>query len=475
MPKRKRSSPAPAQSRATDPLTRQKNLCTARLTAAQKPLIAALRLGAGFERQKHSRRKKTAVAKKDTKALERLEAEYATLKGLDMEKLADQHLRRTVSKVKSLREAEALKEYVEGLEKGGEVTTELLNVRARLYKVDAVRKVIDEVVGDLKGILGVGGGATKEVSTKDDGKEKKQLKAVDKEDVDMLHGSAEEGDPYDIFSARIAAPSSGEEDSEASVTDDERPPSIGESDSEHDEDDDLEAGSAGSESEAGADSFEAFDDVNDDDDDDNETAHAKASTHITSLSRSIAPPSYMSDSESDSDTSTLAPKKKSKLDLQPPTSSTFLPGLSHAAYLSGSESDASDLDVDIAPRKNRRGQRARQKIAEAKFGAAAKHLEKQRRNEGWDAKRGAVGEEKRGGARGRSDNVARGRGPQQSGTNAEPLGDRRGTGAGAPLKKDRDDKGVLHPSWQAAKQAKESKKLKIEIGGMKTAKKVVFD
>ncbi|KAH9876605.1 hypothetical protein J1614_003736 [Plenodomus biglobosus] len=465
MPKRKRSSPAPAQSRPTNPITRQKNLCTARLTAAQKPLIAALRLGAGFERQKHSRRKKTAVSKKDTKAIERLEAEYAVLKGLDMEKLADQHLRRTVGKVKSLKEAEALREYVEGLEKGNAVSTELLNVTARLYKVDAVRKVVDELVGDLKGILGVGEGVGKgkEVENKGNAKEKKQGKAEEKEDIDMLDVSDEEGDPYDIFSARIAAPSSGEEDSEASVTDDERPPSIGDSDSEHDPDDDLEAESADSESEPDDDSFEAF---SDDD--------IKASTHITNLSHSVAPPSDISDSDSDSESLSLVPKKKSKAELQATTGSTFIPGLSHANYISGSESDASDLDVDIAPRKNRRGQRARQKIAEAKFGAAAKHLEKQRQKEGWDPKRGAVGEERRGrGERGGRERAPKGRGPQQSGTNAEPLGERRG--GGAP-KKERDDKGVLHPSWQAAKQAKESKKLKIEIGGPKTgSKKLVFD
>ncbi|KAA8613640.1 BUD22 multi-domain protein [Pyrenophora tritici-repentis] len=40
----------------------------------------------------------------------------------------------------------------------------------------------------------------------------------------------------------------------------------------------------------------------------------------------------------------------------------------------------------------------------------------------------------------------------------------------------RDDKGELHPSWQAAKMAKESKKLKIDLSGSKMAgKKVVFD
>lgn len=413
-----------------------------------------------MERQKYSRRKKFAVKKGSTKDIARLEAEYAVLKGLDMEKLADQHLRRTLGKVTSLKDTEALKEYVEGGEKPGAVAgSHMLNVTARLYKVHAVKKVVDKVVEDLKQVLGVGTMQKDITESKNPGA--KETHTMDKDDTAMSSGD-EDGDPYDIFKARIAAPSSGEDDSEGSVVDDERPPSIAESDGEHNPDDDLEAESEDSDSET------------------NNEATSKLSIngnskHIAALSRSVAPPSDMSDSESEDES--LAPTKKRKAEAKPldTSSSAFLPGLSHAAYISGSESEASDLDVEIAPRKNRRGQRARQKIAEAKFGAGAKHIEKQRRNEGWDPKRGAVGAEKRGrGERGGKDRVSRGRGPQQTGENAEPLGERRSGGV-AP-KKERDDKGVLHPSWQAAKMAKESKKLKIVIGGAKTpGKKVVFD
>lgn len=435
MPKRKRSTSPPSRS--------AKKQCDARIATAHNSLVIALRLGAGFERQKHSRRKKTAQAKNDTKAIERLEAEYKILKGLDLDKLADQHLRRTVGKVKSLREAEALQEYAAGVEKGS-TDAATLNVTARLYKVIAVKKAMDSAIEDLKTIVGAGNSmnGTKEGAKEGAKKESKPSKQQN-QDVDMVDASDDEDkeDPFAAFNARIAAPSSGEEDSEESVSDDERPPSIGDSESEHDPEDDLEAQS---DSEKG--SFQGFSDEEE------------------------AAASVPSDSETDSDSESLAvPSTKSKsksIKEEATTTSSFLPALSHAAYFSGSESEASDLDADVAPRKNRRGQRARQKIAEAKFGAKAKHLEKLERKKGWDPKRGAVSGDRQG--RGERRGPPRGFGPQQSGGNAEPLGERGGGGSR------RDDKGTLHPSWQAAKAAKESKKLKIDLKGSQS-KKVVFD
>jgi len=417
-----------------------------------------------LERQKHSRRKKDATKKNDQKAIERLEAEYTVLKALNLEQLADQHLRKTLARVKSLKDAEPLREYIAGIREGSK-DTNTLNVTARLFKVIQVKKVVDGVIEELKGILGVGKGDAAVADSKADA-EKKPKKAVateaaEKKDVEMKDASDGEDDPYMAFSARIAEPSSGEEDSAGSVTDDDRPPSIADSESEHDPEDDLEAESESEGDDEEDTPFEGF------------SSEDKTDSKTSMTLRSIAPPSDDSESETDSDEASIPTKKsKTKLDDAKPTSSAFLPALSHAAYFSGSESEASDLDEDVAPRKNRRGQRARQKIAELKFGQKAKHLEKAQRNAGWDPKRGAVADDKR-----QRKGKPTGRGPQQSGTNAEPLGDRRD-------KKDRkmglgvkrDDKGELHPSWQAAKMAKESKKLKIDLSGGKAAgKKVVFD
>ena len=480
MAKRKRSEASPALSDTTPAadklLKRQKRAFQARLTAAQKPLVAALRLGAGFERQKHSRRKKTAVQKKDTKALTRLDDEYRVLKALDLEKVAEQHVRRTIGKVKSLKDHEALPESVREIEKEGDQAK--LNVLARLYKVAAVKKEVDALIDDLKEIVGGGdgvgvdGGAGKERGGKE--KEKKR-KVQEEDDVDMLDLSDEDSVAARLFNARIAAPSSGEE-SEGDLSDDGRPPSIQDSESEHDPDADLEAAS-----DSDADSFAGF--------------SASNSNSDTPMTRSIAPPSDLSDSSaSDSASSislTIPQKSKAPKPTAAPNASTFLPGLSHAAYMSGDESASS---LDEKPRKNRRGQRARQKIAEAKYGKAAKHIEKNERKQGWDAKRGAVSSDAKPGNR--KDRRAAekgmkakgGRGPVISGENAAPLGQRRGGGGGGggaaaaggdggAAKKGprKDDTGSLHPSWAAAKAAKESKKLKIDLGGAKVAKKITFD
>jgi hypothetical protein len=453
MAKRKRSSnsPSPALSASPDPADRankgQKRVCNRCLVDAKKSLVAALRLGAGFERQKHSRRKKTAQAKKDTKALERLDAEYAVLKGLELEKVADQQLRKTVGKVKSLKDQEVLQAYVAGIEKStAEPAT--LNVLARLYKVAAVKKVVDDTIEQLKGIFAPSDAATPVANG--DNTKKRKADAHKDGDTEMLDISDEDGDPFNVFNSRIAAPSSGEDGSEGSISDDERPPSIGDSDSEHDPEDDLEAESSSEE----ADAFQGFSGAEEEASSDEDMA----------IDRRIAPPSDLSDSEASS-SAALSTKKTRTKALPTPTSSAFIPSLSHAAYVAGSDSEASDLDAEFAPRKNRRGQRARQKIAEAKFGAKAKHLEKQDRNKGWDPKRGAVSE------------TPRGYGPLMSGENAIPLG---GVVKKEKEKKEkkaeRDDKGDLHPSWAAAKLAKEKKTIKIDLGskaGM--GKKVVFD
>lgn len=457
MAKRKRSETSPALSEpvpaADKILRRQTKAVAARLAAAQKPLVAALRLGAGFERQKHSRRKKTAVQKKDTKALTRLDDEYRVLKALDLDKVAEQHVRRTIAKVKTLKDHEALPEEAKQVEKA-DADPARLNVLARLYKVAAVKKEVDALIDDLKDVVGSSAGAheTAPASKKSRQSSSPPPSLVD-EDVDMLDLSDEDGVAARRFNARIAAPSSGEE-SDGDLSDNERPPSVQDSDVDSD---------SNTRSNSDSDGFS--------DDESNSDAP---------LDRAIAPPSdfELSDSASSSTSPDTALKSRSAKTAAKPSTSTFLPGLSHGAYFSGDES-ASDLDEK--PRKNRRGQRARQKLAELKYGAKAKHMEKNERKQGWDAKRGAVSSDARPGNRkdrraAQRDLKAKGgRGPVTSGENAAPLGKKRSEGAASKHAPKKDDTGPLHPSWAAAKAAKESKKLKIDLGGARSAKKITFD
>lgn len=168
-----------------------------------------------------------------------------------------------------------------------------------------------------------------------------------------------------------------------------------------------------------------------------------------------------------------------KKSLKDPKATTFLPSLTMGGYWSGSE-PASEEEGSVAgqPRKNRRGQRERRLIAEKKFGQKAKHLKKQGqvqdRDRGWDPRKVAETDEF-GRMKRRKGSNRDARAPQvsrvrkqgvaaSSGANSDPVGPRRSTVKAKPAE------GPLHPSWQAAKKAKEQKKTATFQG-----KKVIFD
>jgi hypothetical protein len=197
-----------------------------------------------------------------------------------------------------------------------------------------------------------------------------------------------------------------------------------------------------------------------------------------SVSGSDAAPELGSESEEEEEEEDLSvsasssppPAKKKRKDKATasarPRESTFLPTLM-GGYISGSESAS---DVDVAPAKKRRGQRARQAIWEKKFGNKAKHLQKpawetQRgRDSGWDGKRGAV---------------EPGDGPRTPWKKGirNPLAARQSGSARSETKPEvkrpppkKDDEGPLHPSWAARKQAKDAEKTAAFAGS-----KITFD
>lgn len=172
----------------------------------------------------------------------------------------------------------------------------------------------------------------------------------------------------------------------------------------------------------------------------------------------------LSSSESESDYQSASPEP-SKASFT--KKSSFIPSLTLSGYVSGSGSNLDD-DIDRAPKRNRRGQRARQQIWEQKFGAKAKHLQRQDRNAGWDPKRGAT-----------DGNDRFGKGRYQPGSRASPdynIGARPDIAGSKPNKaakkqKHTDDGGAIHPSWEAAKKAKEKRAAPVAFQG----KKISFD
>jgi hypothetical protein len=209
-----------------------------------------------------------------------------------------------------------------------------------------------------------------------------------------------------------------------------------------------------------------------DQDDDEDREPSKLSVGISR--KALLDDISLSDSGSSRSPSPLPKtKKKKKTGAPAPTKagSTFLPTLMGGYWSGTEESGTNDEEVAPPPRKNRRGQRARQAIAEKKHGANAAHIKNKpapapkNRDRDWDAQRGARSDDVSG--RGGNSRVARflSRSKEQvTGENATELGTRK------KAVKDRDDLGVLHPSWVAAKKAKDEKK-QAKFAG----KKVVFD
>ncbi len=158
-------------------------------------------------------------------------------------------------------------------------------------------------------------------------------------------------------------------------------------------------------------------------------------------------------------------KAKTKLaNMNSATTSVVLPKLS-GGYISGSESAS---DVDLAPPKKRLGQRQRQAKWEKKYGANAKHVEHPsgHRDAGWDMKRGAIEDDARGKRPGRRERAQAAASAQIHGEQGEKdAGQQRSRQQKKPAKD-----GPVHPSWEAARKAKEAVKPMAFQG-----KRVVFD
>ncbi|KAG9518291.1 Bud-site selection protein, partial [Aureobasidium melanogenum] len=449
MPKRKRDgfeAPASDAEGVEGAVGIRQHRVQHKLDYAHKQLARAFKTAKGFEAQKSGRRRKTATAKSDDKDVARIEAETAALKTLDLSATARNYLYKSLIKFKAVAESPDLPKAVSSPPPPINDTAKA-NVVARLCNSNPVKEALPPLLKDIQRALGIEPKDVKEgkkrLRAKDIEKQKQEEQA--KQPTEKLEPAAEPesgdvsmGESDDESDAQISAHrqlGSGSEDEFAEFDD----RLAGSSDSEDEEEDDndvaLKKGKA------------------------SRAAALRAALGDISQSASVSPSPSPSRSPSPASESPEARTTK-------PGASAFVPSLTMGGYWSGSESEAEDFE-DAPQKKNRRGQRARQAIAEKKFGKNAKHLQNQEkagkndRNAGWDAKRGATDRTGPRGARG-----------APKGRFERPGQDRvRNTAAEPPRKKHRDDQGSLHPSWEAAKKAKEAKKVTAAFEG----KKISFD
>ena len=421
MSKRKRSdleddAPTPVPHSKTTVSQHQLTRFRSTIEQTSKSLSSALKLARGFERQKLGRRQKNASS--EPQSLLRLREEVIILKQLDLAKTASNHLLKTLGKAKRVRESPCfLMVYGTEPKLEGIASTAEGNVLAKLFNSNPVKEAMAKGMTGIYAVLGIEESSSKTVKQKRQ-RQKSGPGTIPEE-------QAAELDPMEI-------------------TDEEEP----------DQDD----------------SFASFSDEEEDqshhniikpttvpDEDDSDAISASLSAHSISDSEI---------SETDEEPSPQPRTKKKTRALPPPqpnttSTSSFLPALSMGGYYdpgpnSESESDSDDHGPALPKeRNNRRGQRARQQIAEAKYGSKAKHLGKPgRADAGWDKRKGAVAGPG-GGGRGRGGGATRG------GSRGRGRGGARGSGANsiaqasrAPRAGKKDDDGPVHPSWEAAKQRK---------------------
>ncbi|GAB1316028.1 hypothetical protein MFIFM68171_06238 [Madurella fahalii] len=463
-------------------------------------LHQALKTVRGFERQRQSKRLRDAKATPEKKA--RIENEIVVLRSLDLQQTAHAHLCSSLVRLKPIAESDKLPDEIKAGVPKPELTDEekaaLHNVTSSLYNRPEVKSVVEKAIETVCNAIGVavpekkgrvrgkdrgergdnprseGKGAKKHEEAKDDlrggeigGEEKK---GGEKAEAGEDHGIDEEEEEKAIsqLDALLGLGSDEEDDDEGEEDDvlvkgrtrkstaaakDLDPMEItSEEESGDEQDDDNELDPMQVTADEGSDDeevFEGFSDLDEGNQDDTEN-------QVVSDGESSASSTARSPPAKKAATSKKAAKTKTG-------DSTFLPTLM-GGYISGSESEASDIDV-APPRKNRRGQRARQAIWEKKYKEQAKHLQKQAakgRDAGWDLKRGAVDGDSKPWKRGiRNPLLDRSKG---SGS-AQPPPKRE------PPKRTRDDSGPLHPSWEAKRLARERERMTAPYQG----RKITFD
>ncbi|PQE26933.1 Bud-site selection BUD22 protein [Rutstroemia sp. NJR-2017a BVV2] len=487
MPKRKRSVEddvsGPTSSHDRIRASRQRDV-DVHIENSKKLLHRALKKAKGFERQKLGKRLTNATKISDAPSMARMRKEIEVVKSLDLDRVVESRLCKGIGKIKALVESGYLpKMWTEGEVKGweGEKSEEEVkawnNVVSGIWNLNVVKEVWTGVVRGFYLAMGVQApveGKGKKQTDKE--KEKATKKDAEKNRrAPQIEDGGDSEDGTESTTRRDREPSWEGFDSPA---DDEDGDS--DSDAENNKDDDEGNDSLDEETLSHYDALLAnSSDEESFDEEEYLKSHPSTSKPSTRLSLSLSPslsrspsPSYslnLSNSASGSESDAPPPTKakqpkpsKTAPAAKPTTGSTFLPTLM-GGYWSGSESPASDLsDSAVRPpvRKNRMGQQARRALAEKKFGTGANHIKAGKPSVNIKEEKGKDKGRKRGEKFGNDRGRGRGRDAKDNANLTEVK----------PREKTRDDVGVLHPSWQAAKKAKEEK-LKATFQG----KKVTFD
>lgn len=420
MPKRKRDGETPDQQIGTEDQALQDQVARlkARIAFGNKSLLPALKLARGLERQKLGRRQKQSAH--DPHNLLRLREEVIVLKQLDLERTAKNYLLKQLTKAKTVRESRAFKNIyiseptIDTLRPGAEA-----NVIGRLFSSNPVKQVLPEIMTGIFDVLGLRPSKPGNKQDKRDSKGSKDSKS-----------NRDEGHEYKLAFSNAESENDELDNAKPKVA-----PTDNSQVSQEETDDDI-----------------SIQDV-----------------QIASEEESWGG----LESESDlQDYPNEQPSQDRQSHPKPSSTTTFLPSLSMGGYYSGSESDDDDEFSRQPPqlqqpRKNRRGQRARQQLAEWKHGKNAKHLQKQQgkseRDAGWDSRRGAVGTNTR--SSNRSGQV---RNSDSQDTRPKEKGQ---FNASKKYGSTKDDQGTLHPSWEAAKKKKMQSISQVAFEG----KKIIFD
>ncbi|KAJ5646872.1 hypothetical protein N7490_003244 [Penicillium lividum] len=445
MPKRKLAEFKGPGSTDTRKLSMKATRLTFKFEQSVQIIIKGLKTARGFERQKLSRREKTARSPYDSVVLARLAEEVEALKKLDYQTTSERYLYKQLSKMKRIAENPIFKEFQEAknVSTQGPKSTAEANILARLFKSTPVKNVTTTVISEIRKLMGVedlpAGKQDKSKAKKDTTTKEKAEKPARKQKQESVSGSESEGEGKRASRADDMDISG---DDESGVED-------------FSEFDGRLAPGSGSEGEES-------------DDEEEEANNNRIADDISDsvFSRSPSPDFSGEDSVEES---SPPPKKTKASKAAPVQTTTFLPSLMNGGYWSGSEEEATDDEQAAAPpkRKNRMGQQARRALWEKKFGQSANHVvaeqknQKRSRDSGWDTKRGATGAAGgAGGSRARRDAPA---GPQNR-------AQRRAAGDFSSHKdKSADDTGPLHPSWEAKKKQKE------QAAAVFSGKKVTFD